>query len=72
MSIKDILFDNKITLIKDFLGVRIPQWYNTLTGLFVEVSNENPLPVNLSDITTDSLLATIDVGHLRVHQGRKY
>ena len=44
----------KLTLLKDWLGVRIPQWYNSATELFVEVSDENPLPSSLSTHSIDS------------------
>ncbi|MCK5608417.1 hypothetical protein KAR91_41435 [Candidatus Pacearchaeota archaeon] len=39
------------TLIKDYLGVKIPQWYNSITESFVEVSDENPLPTRITDGT---------------------
>ena len=50
----------KLTLLKDWLGVRIPQWYNSATGLFVEVSDENPLPSSISthSISTQDPLPT--------------
>jgi len=46
----------KAVLIKDWLGVRIPQWWSTIAGSFVEVSDKNPFPIQISNsdgIATD-------------------
>ena len=35
----------KAQILKDWLGVRIPQWWDSITQVFVEVSDLTPLPV---------------------------
>ena len=46
-------------LIKDFFGVKIPQWWNDTTQEFVEVSNVNPMPVGVTStrsVTSGTLI----------------